>query len=655
MKRFLFPLLVVAGLAFIGYVFFTFLKEKEVGKDPWTATPAESEIVIECNPIHNTINILDQYPNLQQLPGFNTWQNVAALFAKVEISQKISSNSGLFFIANDPSKIAFSIPVVSQFSINDIQANAQASGEFQGVSIYQLNETYFAVYNGLCLGSNSSSFLESCIIAAKKPSPSKELIQLRDKAARDAALTFYAKINDDSWMNLEIQSTVDNSQRCTGTAISSSKKNRIFAIGSGHERNVPNVIPEEASDWEIWMNADIAEAHNNIYEFLFPEEKKDYWSQAWLSIGDSCACDLNEIWINRLSGTYGTFYMTDDSVTSPVAFYEISDTTDWNTQLSSIAQVAPGGLLTFKYPEMFSRYENNTALTVHNYGVFKNGVLYAAESLSLITKIASTNSFKNPAQLKDQPRTALIWHGNLILTSTLPMGFNSILQALGVKEVHVTDTDSWPIITYLRSVDKTVKPLDTEENTASPNDTIQPSEHSVIPNNHSGNTWSVKNHKDNSTETIRHNGNGELELLGSDNKSLWKVAIDGAIIGDVIQIDAFKNGKLQYLFVAGSKLYLLDRNGKNVGNFPLKLKSKPSTGAYAFDYENNKTYRILIGLENGEVLNLTSEGTNTSGWNYAKGKKITAIQYEKTSQGDRLILTNETGATIKIKRNGNPA
>ncbi len=655
MKRFLFPLLVIAGLAFIAYVFFTFLKEKEVGKDPWLAAPTESEIIIECNPIHNTANILEEFPSLQQLPSFETWKKVANLFAKVEVSQKISSNSGLFFIANDPSKIAFSIPVVSQFTINDIQANAPSGTEFQGVSVYQMDDIYFAVYDGLCLGSNSSSMLESCILAIKNPSSQQELSLIRDKAAKDAAITFYAKINDDSWLNLEIQSTVDNPQRCTGTAVSTNKKNRIFAIGSGHERSVSDIIPDGANDWEIWFNADVSEAHNNIYEYLFPEEKKEYWSQAWISIGDSCACDLNEVWINRLSGTYGTFYMTDDSITSPVAFYEISDTTDWITQLSSIAQVSQGGILAFKYPELFSRYENNTALTVHNYGVFKNGVLYAAESSNLITKIATSSNFKTPAALKNHPRTALIWHGNLILNSTLPIGFNNILQALGVKEIHITGTESWPVITYMRSLDGIQNSTEPIESTIPVNDTIKPNESSVIPNESSGSSWIVKNHKDNSNETIRYTSSGEIELLGSDSKSLWKVALDGAVIGDVIQIDAFKNGKLQYLFVAGNKLYLLDRNGKNVGRFPMALKSRPSTGAHAFDYENNKTYRILIGLENGEVLNLTSEGGNTSGWNYAKGKKITAIQYEKTTQGDRLIFTTDTGSTIKIKRNGTPA
>lgn len=655
MKRFLFPLLILCGLAFVGYVFFTFLKEKETGRDPWAALPSESEVIIECNPIHNASNAFEALTGLQNIPSFSFIQAISSKFASVELSQKISSNTGVFYISNDPSKAGFAVAVNKNFSISDITSSTSANASFQGIEIYETGGVFFAVFDGYCIGSNTASLIESSIIAAQKSAPLNELSTLRDKAARDAAISFYSKINNETWINLEIQSTVDNPKHLTGTAVSKNKKNRLFAIGSGNATPMAPMIPTAAEHWEMWINSDVTEAHSNIYTYLFPEEKKDYWSQAWLSVGDSCACDLNEVWINRLSGNYGTFYLTQDSITKSVAFYEINDTTDWNVQWASIATTTTNGIYQFKYPDLFSRYDNSTALTPHLFGILKNGFLYAAEEESTIVALKNTNAFQLPYSQKSSDKLALVWHGPLIMNAVLPSNFNLILNALGIREIQLTATESWPIIEYLRDdaneITVEASNPDSEQTTDIPS---KPNDDSVIPNERSVNEWKVKNHKDNSAETIRFTSSGEIELLGSDSKSLWKVAVDGAILGDVIQIDAFKNGKLQYLFVAGSKLYLLDRNGKNVGNFPLALKSKPSTGVYAFDYENNKTYRIIIGLENGEVLNLTSEGTNTTGWNYSRGKKITAIQYEKTSNGDRLILTTETGATIKIKRNGTP-
>lgn len=655
MKRFLFPLLILCGLAFVGYVFFTFLKEKEIGRDPWAALPSESEVIIECNPIHNASNVFETLSGLQKIPAISFIQNIAAKFASVELSQKISSNTGIFYISNDPSKAGFAVAVNKNFSISDIAPSIAATSTFQGIEIHKTEGFFFAVFDGYCIGSNTASLIESSIIATQKNVLSNELITIRDKAARDAAISFYTKINDETWINLEIQSTVDNPKHLTGTAVSKNKKIRLFAIGSGNASPMTPMIPSTAEHWEMWINSDVTEAHSNIYTYLFPEEKKDYWSQAWLSVGDSCACDLNEVWINRLSGNYGTFYLSQDSITKSVAFYEINDTTDWNVQWASIAKTTTNGIYQFKYPDLFARYDNSTALTPHLFGILKNGFLYAAEEESTIVALKNTNDFQLAYSQKSSDKLALVWHGPLVMNAVLPSNFNLILDALGIREIQLTATETWPIIEYIRD-GETTSPSEyfnsqEEEPTQESN---EPNDHSAIPNERSVNEWKVKNHKDNSAETVRQQSSGSLELLDATGKALWQIAIDGEIKGEVVQIDALKNGKLQYLFVSGKKLYLLDRNGKNVGSFPLNLKESPSTGVYAFDYENNRNYRILVALEGGDVLNLTVDGTKTTGWNYQKSKTIHDIQFEKTGGNERLILTTKSGEKVKVKRNGTP-
>jgi hypothetical protein len=654
MKRFLFPLFILCGLAFVGYVFYTFLKEKEIGRDPWTALPSESEVIIECNPIHNASSAFEAISGLQNIPAFSFIQTISSKFSSVELSQKISSNTGIFFISNDPSKAGFSVAVNKNFSISDISSKSTTTS-FQGIEIHETEGFFFAVFDGYCIGANTASLIESSIISTQKNILSNELSTIRDKAARDAAISFYTKINDETWINLEIQSTVDNPKHLTGTAVSKNKKNRLFAIGSGNATPMAPMIPSTAEHWEMWINSDVTEAHSNIYTYLFPEEKKDYWSQAWLSIGDSCACDLNELWINRLSGNYGTFYLSQDSITKSVAFYEINDTTDWNVQWANIAATTSNGIYQFKYPDLFARYDNSSALTPHLFGIVKNGFIYAAEEESTITALKNTNDFQLPYSQKSSDKLALVWHGPLVLNAVLPSNFNLILDALGIREIQLTATETWPIIEYIRDGSETSPNENSNSQAEEPiQESNEPNEHSAIPNERSVNEWKVKNHKDNSTETIRQPSSGSLELLDATGKTLWQVAIDGEIKGEMMQIDALKNGKLQYLFVSGKKLYLLDRNGKNVGSFPLNLKESPSTGVYAFDYENNRNYRILVALEGGDVLNLTVDGTKTTGWNYQKSKTIHDIQFEKNGGNERLILTTKSGEKIKVKRNGTP-
>ena len=59
--------------------------------------------------------------------------------------------------------------------------------------------------------------------------------------------------------------------------------------------------------------------------------------------------------------------------------------------------------------------------------------------------------------------------------------------------------------------------------------------------------------------------------MNGARKGLWTIQFDEPLCGYVEQIDFFGNGKLQMLFAAGDKLYLLDRLGRIVGGFPVEF------------------------------------------------------------------------------------
>ena len=58
----------------------------------------------------------------------------------------------------------------------------------------------------------------------------------------------------------------------------------------------------------------------------------------------------------------------------------------------------------------------------------------------------------------------------------------------------------------------------------------------------------VKNHVTGNNEVLIQDDANRLVLIGEDGKILWKKNIAGEILGDVYQVDKYKNNKLQYMF-----------------------------------------------------------------------------------------------------------
>lgn len=152
-------------------------------------------------------------------------------------------------------------------------------------------------------------------------------------------------------------------------------------------------------------------------------------------------------------------------------------------------------------------------------------------------------------------------------------------------------------------------------------------EHAPVTQRNSGVHWStplppgttrkpdiLRNHTNNTREVLVQDGEHRIHLIGSSGKVLWKYELDGPILGQVHQVDRFKNGKLQLLFNTAGRIHLIDRNGKDVGGFPLTLPAKASAPIAVFDYENSKEYRVLVPVEDGRILNYGMDGAPTTGW-----------------------------------------
>ena len=148
----------------------------------------------------------------------------------------------------------------------------------------------------------------------------------------------------------------------------------------------------------------------------------------------------------------------------------------------------------------------------------------------------------------------------------------------------------------------------------------------------------VLNHESGEKEIFIQDEDHALYLIGNRGELLWKQKVDGTILSEVYQIDYYNNGRLQYLFNTESRIYLIDRNGNNVGNFPVELREKASAGLSLFDYDRNKDYRIPVPTTGKDILMYDRHGKIVTGWNFEKSDHMIRFPLEHYRLGDKDFI-----------------
>lgn len=164
----------------------------------------------------------------------------------------------------------------------------------------------------------------------------------------------------------------------------------------------------------------------------------------------------------------------------------------------------------------------------------------------------------------------------------------------------------------------------------------------------------VRNHTNGTLEVLVQDTLHRLHLFSSTGKLLWSRNLEGPIQGEVHQVDRFRNGKLQYLFNTADQLYLIDRNGKDVGDLPVRFPS-PATAAIAvFDYDGQRDYRILVPAAGGGVLNYDLDGAPVKGWEPKRLEVASgnSVHHIRIANKDHLLVVGGNGKLLLLDRRG---
>jgi hypothetical protein len=169
----------------------------------------------------------------------------------------------------------------------------------------------------------------------------------------------------------------------------------------------------------------------------------------------------------------------------------------------------------------------------------------------------------------------------------------------------------------------------------------------------------VINHRNKQKDIVVQDVNNNLYLISNTGKVLWKKQLRGYILGSMQQVDLYRNGRLQLAFATPNRVYVLDRNGKDVAPFPLKFNDKITQPLSVFDYDNKKNYRFVV-TQNKALLMYDKKGKSINGFKYKKTSnsittkpkhfRINNKDYIVFAAGNKMMILNRKGQSrINVK------
>jgi hypothetical protein len=164
----------------------------------------------------------------------------------------------------------------------------------------------------------------------------------------------------------------------------------------------------------------------------------------------------------------------------------------------------------------------------------------------------------------------------------------------------------------------------------------------------------LKNHLNGTLDVFVQDDAHKIYLISNTGKVLWSKELPEKIISHIIQVDIFKNKKLQMIFNTPSHVYCLDRNGKELEGFPIALPSSATNGITVCDYDHNSDYRILLACSNLRILNYNIHGKSVEGWSkpITRDTLLAEIQYHVLGGKDYLVAVDKSGNPYLLDRHG---
>ena len=161
------------------------------------------------------------------------------------------------------------------------------------------------------------------------------------------------------------------------------------------------------------------------------------------------------------------------------------------------------------------------------------------------------------------------------------------------------------------------------------------------------------NHRNRGKDLVEQTADFKLSLSSYSGNNFWSRDLGEPILGDIQEVDILRNGKKQLAFATASKLYVIDRNGDDVGPFPISFKDEVTQPLAIFDYDNNRKYRFVI-VQGKEILMYDSKAKIVKGFTFTEAPSDLAMppQHLRIGNKDYLTFALEDGSLLIKSRVG---
>ena len=136
--------------------------------------------------------------------------------------------------------------------------------------------------------------------------------------------------------------------------------------------------------------------------------------------------------------------------------------------------------------------------------------------------------------------------------------------------------------------------------------------------------------------------NNMLRLLDENKKGVWTIPFDYPLCGYVEQVDHYKNGKLQMLFAASDKIWILDRLGRFVRSYPVSVGKSIALGPKVWDFNNDRNYSIMLLHDDNTIGLYNIKGEKYTGWSDITAKEQIISLPERLVVGDKYYWVLRT-------------
>src|SRR5690554_16117 len=159
--------------------------------------------------------------------------------------------------------------------------------------------------------------------------------------------------------------------------------------------------------------------------------------------------------------------------------------------------------------------------------------------------------------------------------------------------------------------------------------------------------------ENNNSNVVVQDVTNTLHFISEGGKTLWTKDLNSPIRGGIVQVDLFKNGNQQMAFATKNTVYILDRNGKDVGPFPLKFRDDITQPLAVFDYDNTRNYRFVV-TQGNQVFMYDKNAKPVRGFTFKKtaseiGQPPTHI---RMGNKDYIVIPEKNGKLNILNRRG---